>query len=75
MELINIVTKAFLKIDETLMEYGDKLSYALIYNSYLNEESCSSTVKIRKIKVSHLLETSHINANKYYVKKGLHCKI
>ena len=58
-----------------LYEILVKLAKAFIYNSYINEESCSTQAKTRKRKISHILETEPTHAIEYNKKKCLHCKI
>ena len=41
----------------------------------MNDKICETPENTRKIKVSHILETTPTYATKYYIKKGLHKNI
>ena len=68
--------KYFLKTDETFMKFRGEIAKALIHNSYIYDESCTSPAKTRKRNISHILETAPTHATEYGGGgMGLHHKI
>ena len=59
----------FLKTDDIFMNFQKKLAKSLINNSYVNEKKCGSPSKIRKRKISQILETAPIHATDYDLKR------
>ena len=56
-------------MDDTFYEFSIFFAKVLINNSYFNEKTYGIPSNIRKIKISHILETTHTHSNNYY-KKG-----
>ena len=56
------------------MEFGRKLAKVLIHNSYINDESCTSTEKKIKKIISHILVTAPNHATDYDRKMSLQQK-
>ena len=57
--------KYLLKLDDTFMNFINKLAEALIHSSYINDETCGIPSKTIKIKISHILETEPTHATEY----------
>ena len=60
-----LAMKSFIKRGGFFMRFREKLAKSLFQNLYINDDSCTSPEKIRKIKISHILETAPAHATEY----------
>ena len=72
--IVYLAIKYFLKTDEIFMKFRGEMAKVLIKNSYISDDSCTSSVNTRKRKIPHILQTVPTHATEYDERMGLRRK-